>query len=103
MATPSSPNEPLVLKILTTSATNAGEKIVVRNLTRLNKIIGTLNGKKECIISPHSTHPGWAAGDTIIVEIHGRLQGYVTGTLTAKGGTLTIVDAADTATPGFTL
>ena len=97
------PTGVLSIVIKTTSAANAGEKIKVVNLTNGGTIYGELNAKGEFEANALDSFSNWTKGDTIVAEIHGRLQGYATDIMGAKGIKLTMNDAADTSSQGVDL
>ena len=91
---------PMNITIKSSATTYAGERVRVTNLTSGGTLTGEFNANGECIIHPVS---GWNTGDSVIAEVHGRLQGNKTVTLKASGVTLTITTAADTASSAVDL
>ena len=98
------PTPPSQLKIVlkSSTATNAGEKVKVTNLTRSGTIYSVFDADKGCIIEPKDEgQTNWESGDSVIAEVHGRLQGYGTGTLATKGVTISLTTSADADTTGY--
>lgn len=102
MADPTS--TPMNVTIVSSSATTKGEKVKVTNLTRSGVIYGEFDSNKGCIINPKDNgYTAWVKGDSLIAEVHGRLQGNATGTLDTKGVKITITTAADTSSAAVDL
>lgn len=85
---------PMNIVITSSSATYEGEKVKIWNITKGEFIIGTFSADEECIVAPHDTYPDWASGDSIQIEVNGRLQGVGTGTLTNKGVEIAVTTTA---------
>ena len=85
---------PMNISITSSASTYLGEKVKIWNITRGEFIIGTFSADGECILNPHDTYTDWVSGDSIQVEVNGRLQGVKTGTLTSKGVKIAITTTA---------
>lgn len=91
---PSPTVTPMNIAIKSSSATYEGEKVKVWNITRSQFIIGTFNSEGECVFNPKDTYSDWESGDSIQVEVNGRLQGVKSGTLTSKGINIVVSTSA---------
>lgn len=85
---------PMNIEVKSSTTTSAGEKVKIRNLTRSQVIEGTFNNNGECGIAPHDTYTSWVSGDSIQVEVNGRLQGVKTATLATKGAKILVTTTA---------
>lgn len=101
---PAPSSTPILIKISSSTTAYPGEKIKLFNQTRSGYINATLGKKSEVIINPLDEGKiDWVDGDVIVAEMHGRLQGYGTGTFSDDGFSITITTAADTNTPAVDL
>jgi len=91
---PSPTVTPMNVAITSSTATYQGEKVKIWNITRGEFIIGTFSDDEECVLNPHETYTGWVSGDSIQIEVNGRLQGVATGTLGSKGLSKTVTTSA---------
>jgi hypothetical protein len=89
------PTTPLNISVKSSTSATDGEKCKITNLTKGGNLTGTLESS-ECVFNLANTaYDGvWEAGDTILAEISGRLQGVNSGTLASKGLSLSITTSA---------
>lgn len=80
---------------------NAGEYVIVRNLTNGEQVTDKLAGSdKATVLTPTST---WSKGDKIQAEIRGARNGVEQITFQGGNAQISITATADTSTPGVSL
>ena|SRR3990167_7165960 len=85
-------------------AANAGEYIIVRNLTNGQIKTQAIGGSDKSTVVDAAPDFEWSEGDLIQAEIQGRVKGSKQGRIQAGGVQIILNNAtADTATPGLTL
>ena len=94
-----------VIGIQASGALSEGEYVIVKNLTSGGKITDKANSNGEVLINPGDSGLTWNNGDTLSVEVQGRLLGS-TSTTISKGGakvTVTATTAKTAALPAVSL
>lgn len=98
---------PMNITVSSSTATLSGEKVKITNLSRSGVVyleFGTdADGSISFNPANEDASTSWVVGDSLIAEMHGRMQGYGTGKITTKGVKITMTTAADTGSPGVDL
>ncbi len=98
------PTQPSIIKILSSVTTSKGEKVKVTNITKGGTIYSEFESDGSCIINyKDEGFTDWVVGDTIIAEVHGRIQGYKSKALTAIETEFKMTSPADTASAAVDL
>lgn len=82
---------------------NIGEYVIVRNLTRGGQLTQKLAGTDRNTVFNPAPSLAWLNGDTIQIEVSGRLTGVKKTTIQAGGIIHSLSASADTNTPGVSL
>lgn len=89
--------------VKSSASTNKGEKCKVTNFTSGGTITGEFTASNECVMNPADSNLTWSNGDTLMVEVSGRLLGSKQVTLTKGGINAEVTTAADTSSPAISL
>ena len=85
------------------AAANAGEYVIVRNLTKGGQLTQPLKGTDKGTVFNPAPELEWEDGDVIQAEIRGRIAGAQQKTIQKGTVIFTINPVTDTTTPGVNL
>lgn len=88
------PSKPKVIRVVVTSGSD-GELVTIRNLTQNQKVTVAVQ-KAEIVYNPIEDGYSWANGDSLVVEMNGRINDVTTATISGGGVTATLSGSATT-------
>ena len=97
--------DPKLVKLIGVKAAsgNAGETVILRNLTRGGKLTGLLSSNKDIVFNA-APSAQWQTDDVVQAEMRGRVGGAARAVLSKDAQiNITLSVTADTTTPGVTL